>query len=263
MTRPPQALPPLPEVGRRYAMERVVRQTDVTPQRRLRLDAVARYLQDIATDDVVDAGLDELEWVVRRTLIDVAAFPVVGERVVVTTYCWSLGSRYAERRTTIESPSGRIDTLTLWIRVDGGTGRPAALSPAFRALYETVIEGRRTRPQLRLGDGRPDPASPSTAWVVRPTDLDGQGHVNNSVYWAVVEDAVAAAGNGDALGAYEMEFRAAAALDDQTRLFTEQREGRPWWWLCDGERVFTACVQWPAGVLRGPAGQTRSESPSV
>ena len=47
---------PLPSAGRTFTGERIVRLGDVSPAGRLRLDAVARYLQDIATDDAVDAG---------------------------------------------------------------------------------------------------------------------------------------------------------------------------------------------------------------
>ena len=44
---------------------------DVDPSGRLRLDAIARYLQDVASDDAADAGLDT-GWVARRTLIECA-----------------------------------------------------------------------------------------------------------------------------------------------------------------------------------------------
>ena len=45
-----------------------VRLSDVTPKGRARLDAIARYLQDIGNDDAVDAiGEEAAAWVVRRT----------------------------------------------------------------------------------------------------------------------------------------------------------------------------------------------------
>jgi len=42
-----------------FATVQVVRGTDVAPSGRLRLDALARYLQDAAEDDLADAGWDE------------------------------------------------------------------------------------------------------------------------------------------------------------------------------------------------------------
>src|SRR5215831_9616535 len=46
-----------PGTGRIYSTRRIVRSTDVTPSGRLRLDALARYLQIVAEDDVADSGL--------------------------------------------------------------------------------------------------------------------------------------------------------------------------------------------------------------
>lgn len=48
-----------PPSGRVYAARRIVRSTDVVPSGRLRLDALARYLQLAAEDDLADSGLTE------------------------------------------------------------------------------------------------------------------------------------------------------------------------------------------------------------
>ena len=67
---------PLPDVGRRFSPCRRVRLGDASPGGRLRLDAVARYLQDVANDDAEDAGLaNPASWVVRRTTIEVRPRP--------------------------------------------------------------------------------------------------------------------------------------------------------------------------------------------
>ena len=64
---------PEPRVGRVYRSQRTIRLADVAVDGRLRFDAMARYMQDVASDDVEDAGAEDelLTWVVRRTLIDV------------------------------------------------------------------------------------------------------------------------------------------------------------------------------------------------
>src|SRR5699024_974383 len=63
--------PPSPEAG--FSTRRRVRTGDVDPQRRLRLDSVARYLQDIAADNLDATGHARTDpfWIVRRTVIDV------------------------------------------------------------------------------------------------------------------------------------------------------------------------------------------------
>src|SRR6202022_5194230 len=60
-------LVPLPSYGRRFSEERTVRLSDTWPNGSIRFDALARYLQDVASDDMADAGQGASMWVVRRT----------------------------------------------------------------------------------------------------------------------------------------------------------------------------------------------------
>ena len=54
---------------------------------RCRLDAMARWLQDIAYGDLVDAGFEGRgAWIVRRTRIQVDAFPRFGEQLTISSY---------------------------------------------------------------------------------------------------------------------------------------------------------------------------------
>ena len=64
---------PLPSQGRTFTARRRVRLTDMDARGRLRLDAVARFLQDVAIDDVDETGWgapDHL-WFVRSMRVDV------------------------------------------------------------------------------------------------------------------------------------------------------------------------------------------------
>src|SRR5215217_7895312 len=60
----PMTLVPVPERGRTFTASRLTRLGDVSPGGRLRFDAIARYLQDVANDDAVDAALEgAMAWV--------------------------------------------------------------------------------------------------------------------------------------------------------------------------------------------------------
>jgi acyl-ACP thioesterase-like protein len=63
--------------GRVFEGVRPIRLADSDPSGRLRLDALARHLQDVATDDVNDAGVgdDGLTWVVRRSAFVIEEWP--------------------------------------------------------------------------------------------------------------------------------------------------------------------------------------------
>src|SRR5437879_3869560 len=64
---------PVPVRGRTYSSSRRIRLSDMDAHGRLRLDAVARFLQDVAIDDVQETGwgMPEHLWFVRRIRIDV------------------------------------------------------------------------------------------------------------------------------------------------------------------------------------------------
>jgi acyl-ACP thioesterase len=162
--------------------------SDVTPKGRARLDAIARYLQDIGNDDAVDGiGRDAAAWVVRRTTLHVERFPVFREQLTLTTWASGVGSRWAERSTSIVgSEGGAIQATALWVHVDLETGRPKRLPPDFDQVYGEAAAGRTVTARLAHGDP-PVPSDP-VPWPARFSDFDVLGHVNNAVYWAVVEE---------------------------------------------------------------------------
>ncbi len=161
---------------------------DVTPKGRVRLDAVARHLQDVANDDAVDAlGDDAAGWVVRRTELRVERFPVLREELELTTWASGTGGRWAERRTSvIGDQGGAIEANALWVHVDLASGRPKRLDDSFFEAYGEAAGGRKV--QARLTHGDPPVGGESISWPLRFTDFDVLGHVNNAVYWAVVEE---------------------------------------------------------------------------
>jgi acyl-ACP thioesterase len=179
---------PRPANGRIYEVARPVRLSDVTPRGRTRLDSVARYLQDIAHDDGIDAIGDEATaWVVRRTTLQVEQFPVFRERLKLATWASGAASRWAERRTSIiGSDGGSIEVAAVWVHVDLVTGRPKPLPADFNRLYGEAVGGRTVSARL-THDGPPDGVE-RVPWPLRFSDFDVLGHVNNAVYWAAVEE---------------------------------------------------------------------------
>jgi acyl-ACP thioesterase len=186
-----QAFQARPPAGRVFSTDRRVRSTEVTPAGRLRLDALARYLQEAAEDDLTDSGWREPQfWLVRRTALAVRSFPRLGQRVRLDTFCSATGPRWAERTTTITGPGGDLVQATaVWAAVSRADGRPVVLGPQFHALYDGAAGGRTVSARLVL------PAPPAglaaAPWPLRAADLDPARHVDNAVHWAAVEDVLA------------------------------------------------------------------------
>jgi acyl-ACP thioesterase len=243
------AFRPEPPAGRIYATRRIVRSTDVVPSGRLRLDALARYLQTAAEDDVADAGLAEpVVWLVRRCELRITELPGMGERISVRTFCSGTGPRWAERTTTVARADGHqlVQATAVWAAVGRADGRPVPLSAGFTAIYGASAAGRVA--SVRLSHRRPGTAgysgngaaggAPPRDWPLRVADFDTAGHVNNAVHWAVVEDELAVTGWLPSLA--EVEYQRAIMPGCLPRLVTDRQDGQTTLWLLDGQRVLAS-----------------------
>ena len=180
-----------PGAGRTFSGQRRVRLGDCSPGGRLRLDAAARYLQDLSDDDTRDAGFARMTWVVRRTVLDVLQFPTYLEPLDTVTWCSGLGSRWAERRVEIESAGGGVvRSSTLWVHLDADTLRPASLTGEFDEVFAPSAAGRSVSSRLTLAG--PPAGIELTPWPVRFVDFDVMDHINNAVAFVVVEEVLAA-----------------------------------------------------------------------
>lgn len=180
-------LVPEPASGRVFEAAITPAVVDVVGSGRARLDAIARWLQEVAREDLDDAGFGGRGvWIVRRTRISVSAFPRYGERLTLRTFCSGIGRFSAERRTVIRGDSGgAAETVSRWICFDIEGRRPQRFEPDFQAAYAEAAAGRDANVRVRHPD--PPPDAPSEPWAFRATDLDIAGHVNNSHYWAPFE----------------------------------------------------------------------------
>lgn len=192
---PADRLVPVPASGRVYGDARRARLGDVTPDNRLRLDALARFLQDLSSDDTVDAAFEnDMAWVVRRTVVEVTRTAVFREMLSLRTFCSGTGSRWAERRISVQGEFGAaIEAATLWVHVDLTSGRPVPLDRQFHELFGATAAGREVSSRLSLPPA-PDGRSGADVrpWPLRFVDLDLLGHVNNAASWALVEELLAA-----------------------------------------------------------------------
>jgi acyl-ACP thioesterase len=182
---------PLPAAGRIFRGSRPARLADADPSGRLRFDATARYLHDLSNDDTRDAALDDdSSWVVRRTVIDVHVAARFLERLELATWCGGTGSRWAERRVSIEGAKGaRIEATSLWVHVDLASMLPKRLGEDFLGLYGEAAAGRTVGSKLLL-PGPPAEGCSSRPWPLRRTDIDVLEHVNNAAYWSALEELV-------------------------------------------------------------------------
>jgi acyl-ACP thioesterase len=202
----------MPTAGRTVTATQRIRLSDMDATGRLRLDAVARFLQDIAIDDVQETGwgLPEHLWFVRTILLEVLE-PFAGDtEVELTTWCSGVAAIAAGRRWSVKGDAGgHIEVDSVWIHLDSEQ-RPARIEDF--GVYGEAAAGRHVSTRLALPD--PPPGATRTKWPLRVTDVDLHGHVNNAVHWQAVEDTLTVTGRLRA----ELDYRQPLDLDDELEI---------------------------------------------
>jgi acyl-ACP thioesterase len=218
-----------PTDGRTFSSSRPVRLSDVGLDGRLRVDGLARYLQDVAGDDTDDAGVfaDDV-WVARRTSwrrTGAGHWPRLGGRVTLTTWCGGTGAAWAERRTDVVAQGEVcIEAVSLWVPIDD-EGRPRRIRPEFFDVYGSAARGRRVSARVTTPPVSADALR--RPWVVRRSDLDVIGHVNNAAVWFAVAEVLPVGTR-----AASVTHHGALELGDEVEL---AHDAQRLWLLVDGE----------------------------
>jgi acyl-ACP thioesterase len=148
---------------------------------------VARYLQDVASDDVDETGWGAPEhlWVVRHLRIEVVSPPVEDDRVELATWSSGSASLAASRRMSLVGDrGGRVELDSVWIHL-GPDARPVRIGdfgPYAEAAAGRIVSTRLELPEPPIADSR------GAHWPLRTTDEDLLGHVNNAAYWHAIEE---------------------------------------------------------------------------
>ena len=174
-------------MSRRFTTSRRISLSDTDANGRLRLDAIARYLQDVASEDWLDAGFDHDShvWVVRRTELEVLEPFRPEDAIELQTWCSGVaGSSAARRYSVTGAGGGRVEAESIWIHLDHEL-RPKRLDDRFLETYGTSAAGRRAPTRFTLP---PPPRTDGTPWAFRSTDVDRLGHINNAAYWVPLEE---------------------------------------------------------------------------
>ncbi len=236
-----------PATGRVFESTARVRLGDVTPAGLCRVDALARMLQDLSSDDTADAAHSTTDandgrvWVLRRLAIRGDRRPRYRQDLRLSTWCSGIGPRWAERRTDIEWGDGsRLEAVALWACTDLETGAPVPLAAGFADVFGVSARGRKVSARLVLGE--PETREGAT-WPLRASDFDLLGHVNNANYWSPTESALA--GSGAKLELALIEFRGGVRPGESVRIverqtevvdgpIDERRTTIEQWWTVDG-----------------------------
>jgi acyl-ACP thioesterase len=165
---------------------------DIDRTGRLRFDAACRHIQDIGSDHLRELGFEETHplWIVRRTMVDLIRPIEFQDMLRLRRWCSGTSNRWCEMRVRIDGKrgGGLMESEAFWININRETQGPARISDDFLEGLQRTTDEKRLRFKAYLKpEGRED-ATEIRDYPVRVSDIDLFDHMNNSVYWTVIED---------------------------------------------------------------------------
>ena len=104
-------------------------------------------------------------------------------------WCSGTSNRWCEMRVRIDGRKGGLmESEAFWININRETQGPARIADDFLEGLQRTTEVDRLRWKAYLKAGNRDDAAEVREYPVRVSDIDIFDHMNNSVYWSVVED---------------------------------------------------------------------------
>ena len=171
-----------------------LRVADIDRDGRLRFDAAARHIQDIGQDQLREMGFEETHplWIVRRTMVDLIRPVEFGDMLRMRRWCSGTSNRWCEMRVRIDGcKGGLMESEAFWININRDTEMPSRIADDFLDGLRKTTDIDRLRWKAYLSADSRDDAAQIHEFPVRVTDIDLFDHVNNSVYWSVIEDYLA------------------------------------------------------------------------
>ena len=214
-----------------YERRILLRSKDVDMYRRLRLSRLFELLQEAAITHTEQLGMGRemtldrgLLWVVTMQQARITRMPVYDETVTLRSWPGKTMHVFFPRHYELTGADGEtlVRANALWMLVDQQSRRMI-----FPDRHGIVIEGEARENELPL------PVSPARLPVTRERSftvpysyVDLNGHMNNTRYFDLMEDAIPAAAAGETLRSINVEYTSEAQLGDTLSLRWGGEDGR-------------------------------------
>lgn len=251
----------LSDFPKQYTYPVRVTSFDADRERRIKWSSVLKFQQEAGELHLREGGLpyeqlydDGMIFVTLRSVVRFYERPVMDEALTLTT--WHRENRGVQffRSYQFHTPDGRLAME--------GTSSFALLDPHTRKLLRPRVfmeYGIRTQPERVPGVGDPkklklpeDQLTIAGERIIRYSDIDYNGHLNNTVYADILADYLPRELNALQTDCFTICFEGEALEGDRLCILTAQEEldGKPTVWMRgEGEKgtCFEAQVQFVSG----------------
>jgi medium-chain acyl-[acyl-carrier-protein] hydrolase len=208
-----------------YAESYALRSVDCGADGTMRLDAIFEILQEAAGYHADQCGAGFLEllpsgktWILSRIRVDVLS--PVRYRDVIEVKTWPRGVQgiFALRDFRVTAEGGVTAALgtSSWLLVDLASKRPLRVGEFLDERFTMTEEKVFGADAEKVPDfDAPPLAGKGTAFRVRPSDLDMNGHMTNTAYLKMLADGLAETRPGFLPASVTVNFMAEAFLGDE------------------------------------------------
>lgn len=215
-----------------YTIDSRVRYSEVDVKRRLTLEALMNYYQDCSTFQSEDcgAGLDymydrNIAWVVSSWQVITYRYPLLGEKIYVSTMPYGMKGFVGFRDFKIESESGELLSCanSVWALINIKTGLPERISDEL--LGKFVLEEKLDVefPARKISFPKDGETFDAPEIVVVKSQLDTNRHVNNEQYIAMARDSISEEGSLTPVRRLRAEYKQQARLGNTIYPFVNKR----------------------------------------
>ena len=229
---------------------------DVDFNKTATLESLCRHFQEAAWDHAqqLGAGYQRLQqqnrfWVLARLLVEITRHPSWGETVKVQTWPRAAKSVFAMRDFEMLDVSGArmVAGTSGWLVLDTKTRKPQRVDKLISEIQPSFPD-RRALEQEPQKLTRCESNSASFDVAVRYSDIDVNGHVNNSRYIGWLMDAHAMAlHRSHTVKSIEVNFLGETVAGDRLSMVSNEPAPCEYWHSmvkADGTEVCRGRVQW-------------------
>lgn len=204
-----------------YSFKSRVRYSECDETGSLSILGMVDYLQDCSNFHAIELGLgpehmrqNHYTWLIAAWQIEIESLPVLGDAIIIGTWCPGLRRSQAMRCFTITSPSGAmmVKADSLWFVFDTQRGIPIRV-PESQLAYVSN-EARIDLPPTRRRMHVEGPFVEMPPIVVSEQLLDTNRHVNNANYIQMAVDGATHADGHRIPHHINAQYRSMALLGD-------------------------------------------------
>ncbi|MGN0331967.1 MAG: acyl-[acyl-carrier-protein] thioesterase [Lachnospiraceae bacterium] len=180
-----------------YTIESRIRFSEIDHTRKVTLPAIINYFQDCSIFQSEEIGygfsyLDEHKkaWVLSSWQIDIKRYPVLGEKIKVSTWATGFKGILGERNFCMRDEADRIVACanSLWVYMDMAKGRPTKPDTREIEAYgeSKPLEMEEMSRKIELTEN----VTELSPFPVRKYYIDTNEHVNNCQYVQMAKEAM-------------------------------------------------------------------------